>query len=178
MRPHSNRIFALAIAALMMFGTASAFGQVGGGAGAGGGAAGGAAADGQPATGGVEIDANHVLRTRTVVANSNYLSQQRWKHAQVTLNKEIQIVSELRKVSLVKLEREVARLKAEGKPISDDIRFLAGLTRITHVFYYPEQNDIVIAGPAEGYFLNGANRVIGMNSFNCLLYTSPSPRDS
>lgn len=170
MRPHSNRIFALAIAALMMFGTASAFGQVGGGAGAGGGAAGGAAADGQPATGGVEIDANHVLRTRTVVANSNYLSQQRWKHAQVTLNKEIQIVSELRKVSLVKLEREVARLKAEGKPISDDIRFLAGLTRITHVFYYPEQNDIVIAGPAEGYFLNGANRVIGMNSFKATLH--------
>ena len=152
MRAHSNRIFALAFAALLMFGTASAYGQGDGGD------------DAAPAAGGIEIDANNVLSTRTVVANSRALSQKRWKNAQVTLNKEIQKVSELRKVSLVRLEREVARLKSEGVNISDDVRYLAGLTRITHVFFYPEENDIVIAGPAEGFFLNGENRVIGMES--------------
>jgi len=170
MRAHSNRIFALAIAALLTLGTTSAFGQGvgGGGGGVGGGGVGGGGAGGgatgQPAAGGVEIDANHVLSTRMVVANSNALSQQRWQNAQVTLNKEIQEVSKLRKVSLVRLQREVARMKAAGQSVSDDVRYLAGLTRITHVFYYPEENDIVIAGPAEGFFLNGQNRVVGMES--------------
>ena len=162
MRAHSNRIFALAIAALFIFGTA-AYAQVGGGAGGGG--VGDDAGDGTvPAAGGVEIDANNVLKTRTIVANSRALSQQRWQNAQVTLNKEIQKVSKLRKVSLVRLEQEVARLQAAGTNITDDVRFLAGLTQITHVFFYPEENDIVIAGPAEGFFLNGQNRIVGMET--------------
>ena len=177
MRAQSNRIFALAIAALLMFGSASAYGQIGGG-GAGGGVGGGGGGVGggaggnvnQPSTGGVEIDANHVLSTRTRTVNDRALSQQRWQHAQVSLNKEIQKVSDLRKVSLVRLERTVARLKAEGKPVSDDVRYLAGLTQITHVFYYPEENDIVIAGPAEGFFRNGQNRVVGMESGKATLH--------
>jgi hypothetical protein len=172
MRAHSKGIFTLAafaVAALMMIGTASVHGQGGAGGGVGGGAGGGAGGqqgqqNGQPVTGGVQIDANNVLSTRMVVANSRELTQQRWRHAQVNLNKEIQNVSELRKVSLTRLEKTVARLKAEGKPINDDVRYLAGLTRITHVFFYPEQDDIVIAGPAEGYFLNGENRVVGMKT--------------
>lgn len=159
MRAHSNRIFALAIAALLMLGTVPAFGQADGGGGD----------DAAPAAGGIEIDANNVLTTRTVVANSNALSQKRWQNAQVTLNKEIQKVSELRKVSLVRLEQEVARLQAEGTNITDDVRFLAGLTRITHVFFYPEENDIVIAGPAEGFYLNGQNRIVGMESHKATL---------
>ena len=157
----------MAVAALMMFGTASAYGQIGGG---GGGGAGGSGAGGQngatnqPTSGGVEIDTNHVLSTRMFTADSKLLTRQRYKHAQASLNKELQKSSELRKVSLVRLEKEVARLKAEGKPVSDDIRYLAGLTRITHVFLYPEQNDIVIAGPAEGFFRTGEERVVGMES--------------
>ena len=156
MRAHSFRIFAVAIAAVMIFGTTSAFAQTGGGGGGGDTA--------QPSTGGVLIDADHVLSTRKFVANTNALSQKRFKHAQASLNKELQKVSKLRKVSLVRLEAEVARLKAEGKQLPDDVRFLAGLTRITHVFHYPEEDDIVIAGPAEGFFLNGQERVVGMET--------------
>ncbi|QEG20731.1 DUF1598 domain-containing protein [Mariniblastus fucicola] len=162
MRAHSNRFFAFAIAALLMFGAASAYGQTDGGTDDGG--------DGDPVTGGVQIDANNVLTRRRVVANSDALSRERWKQAQVKLNKEIQKVSDLRKVSLVRLEKEVARLKAAGKPVNDDIRYLAGLTRITHVFFYPEENDIVIAGPAEGFFLNGQHRVVGMDSGKATLH--------
>jgi len=98
------------------------------------------------------------------------LTAKRLKHAQSNLNNELKKVSKLRKVSLVRLEKEVARLKSEGKQISDDVRYLAGLTRITHIFLYPEQNDIVIAGPAEGFFLNGENRVVGMDSGNATLH--------
>jgi len=44
------------------------------------------------------------------------------------------------------------------------MKYLAGLTRIKYVFFYPEDNDIVIAGPAEPFFVNGRNRVVGMKS--------------
>ena len=160
MRAQSTRIFALAIAAVFAL-SMSAFAQDG---------------DGDvdinidTGTGGVEIDADHVLKTRTITADSKMLTAKRFKHAQSNLNNELKKVSKLRKVSLVRLEKEVARLKSEGKQVSDDIRYLAGLTRITHIFLYPEKNDIVIAGPAEGFFLNGENRVVGMDSGSATLH--------
>ena len=120
--------------------------------------------DDDDGTGGVEIDADHVLTTRTVTADSRMLTLKRLQHANASLNKELKQVSKLRKVSLVRLEKEVARLKSEGTKVTDDVRYLAGLTRITHIFFYPEENDIVIAGPAEGFFRNGENRIVGMES--------------
>ena len=40
--------------------------------------------------------------------------------------------------------------------------YLAGLTELQYVFYYPETKDIVIAGPAEGMMLDGLNRPVGI----------------
>ena len=36
------------------------------------------------------------------------------------------------------------------------MQFLAGLTRVRYVFYYPETKDIVLAGPAEGWAADAA----------------------
>ena len=80
------------------------------------------------------------------------------------MNKDLQQISPLRKVSLNRLEAEVAKLIEAGKPVPTDMRYLAGLTKITHVFFYPETQDIVIAGPAEGFFFTAENFVVGMNS--------------
>ena len=44
------------------------------------------------------------------------------------------------------------------------MKHLAGLTRIEYVFYYPETQDIVIAGPAEAWIATSGNRVIGVES--------------
>jgi hypothetical protein len=41
---------------------------------------------------------------------------------------------------------------------------LAGLTRIQYVFFYPETKDIVIAGPAEGWFTDASGRVRGLST--------------
>ncbi len=57
----------------------------------------------------------------------------------------------------------------EGKPVPSDMLYLAGLTKITHVFFYPETKDIVIAGPAEGYFRSAANHVVGMKTGSATL---------
>jgi hypothetical protein len=49
------------------------------------------------------------------------------------------------------------------------MRYLAGLTRIKYVFYYPETRDLVIAGPAEGYMHDLTGRVVGIVSGRSVL---------
>ena len=42
------------------------------------------------------------------------------------------------------------------EPLSDDMKYLAGLQHIQYVFVYPELGDIVLAGPGEGWKINQA----------------------
>ncbi len=114
--------------------------------------------------GGVEINPEGVLKNLTVPANAAELDRARLEAATAALNKDMQQPSQLRKVSLTRLEAEVAKLRAAGQAIPTDMAYLAGLTRISHVFFYPETQDVVVAGPAEGVYLNGANRAVGMKS--------------
>jgi Protein of unknown function (DUF1598) len=72
--------------------------------------------------------------------------------------------SALRKVSLRELEAAVAEHRKNGTPISDDLRYLAGMQRIQYVFVYPDRSDIVIAGPAEGWKLNALGEVVGLTT--------------
>lgn len=151
-----------AVAAIAAFQSTS-FAQLGGG-GAGGGGAGGAGQVPGSSTGGIEIDANGVLTKSIFNGNPQLLNRQRYLAAQASINKDIQRPSQFRAVSLNRLEATVQKMLDAGQPITDDVRYLAGLTRITHVFFYPESNDIVIAGPAEGFFINANNHVVGMKS--------------
>ncbi|HWE02241.1 MAG TPA: DUF1598 domain-containing protein [Tepidisphaeraceae bacterium] len=52
-------------------------------------------------------------------------------------------------ISLPKLFAEVRSLKTAGKEIPEELRFLHGMTQLRYVFVFPEDKDIVIAGPAE-----------------------------
>lgn len=135
-------------------------GNLGGG---GGGNLGGGAGTGQ-ATGGIEVDAMGVLKARTINGNAALLDRQRFAAAQAAINKDLQRPSRFRKISLTRLEKEVKKLVDAGQPIPPEMRYLAGMTKITNVFFYPETNDIVIAGPAEGFYINAANHVVGMKS--------------
>ena len=138
----------LMIAAAALFLTpALSFAQGGDGGGDGGGAAGG----------GVEINADGVLSLRAIPQNGQVLNRQRAAAAKASLNRDLATRSNMRKVSLNRLEAEIKKLKDAGQPIPMDMRYLAGMTRITHVFYYPETKDIVIAGPAEGFFKSAGN---------------------
>ena len=72
--------------------------------------------------------------------------------------------SPLRKVSLVKLERAIKQRLDEGRKTDDVMQHLAGLQRIDYVFCYPKQQDLVIAGPAEGWMTDGAGRAVGLTT--------------
>lgn len=137
-----------------------------GGGGIGGGGGGGVGGGDQPGAdnpfvqpvAGVEIDAAGVLKFRN---NDRRLANQRLmaarQHAQAAGQKQ----SDLRKVSLNRLERALAANVARGADADDQMLSLAGLTRIDHVFFYPETSDIVIAGPAEPVFQDGSGRFRG-----------------
>jgi hypothetical protein len=59
--------------------------------------------------------------------------------------------AELRKVSLRQLEAAVEEFAKTGKPLPQDLKFLGGLQRIRYVLVYPDQKDIVLVGPGEGW---------------------------
>ena len=113
---------------------------------------------------GVVVDANGVLRTRVVLDRGGYLTRQRLAAAKATLPPDIARPSKRRNLSLTRLEALIAERVATGQGITDDMRYLAGLTRIRNVFYYPETGDIVISGPAEGYMANVAGRIVGIHT--------------
>jgi len=143
------------------------FGGGGGGLGGGGGGFGGGGGGfggGGAAGAGVVVDANGVLQTRVFRDPTGRLIRQRLAEAKATLNPNLARPSKLRKISLNRLEAALAERIANDEGITDEMKYLAGLTRIKHVFYYPETGDIVIAGPAEGYIENLAGRMIGIMS--------------
>lgn len=113
---------------------------------------------------GVVISAGGVLRTTLSRDINGQLSRQRRQQARAALDPDVARPSKLRKISLNRLEQAIQENLDHGAPVSDDMRFLAGLTRLQYVFFYPESNDIVIAGPAEGYMQDEAGRPIGILS--------------
>ena len=153
------------ISALAQFGGA---GNIQGGGGNQGGNQGGGVGGNQGGQGGqgagVVIDADGVLRTKFFRDPGWQLTRKRIAEAKTSLNPDIVRPSKLRKVSLNRLEAVATGFLAQGGDIPDDMKYLAGMTHLRYVFFYPETNDIVIAGPAEGYMKDLSGRTIGIST--------------
>jgi len=111
---------------------------------------------------GVRISPAGVLSTHTFADPSGRIHLARIEAAKAALAPEIAKPSKLRKISLNRLEAAVATLRANGEKPSHEMLHLAGLTRITNVFFFPDSGDIVIAGPAEGYARDATGRAVGV----------------
>ncbi|MHB1037794.1 MAG: DUF1598 domain-containing protein [Pirellulales bacterium] len=111
------------------------------------------------AVGGVAIDTEGILQSATVDAQGQ-LRQLRLRALQ-EIPGDLNQPTELRKISLRGIEAAIEKHRQDGKPLPDAIRYLAGLQRIRYVFVYPEQNDIVLAGPAEGWRVDPRGNVVG-----------------
>ena len=113
---------------------------------------------------GVRVEPNGVLRTQTAQEQSGRLKDLGIQVREALLNNEIAQVSGLRVISLPRLEEAVARRLEQGKEPTISMQLLGGLTSIKHVFVYPEDQEIVIAGPAEGWKYNDNGLPIGVES--------------
>jgi hypothetical protein len=112
---------------------------------------------------GIVVDAKGVLSMQRFDA-SGAQTKARIEAARKSSDPNAWRKSELRKISLNRLEAAIAGKLAAGEKPTDEMRSLVGMTRVQYVFFYPDSNDIVIAGPAEPWAPDMAGRVRGVES--------------
>ncbi|MBT5123078.1 MAG: DUF1598 domain-containing protein, partial [Planctomycetaceae bacterium] len=116
----------------------------------------------QPFPGGVYIDRDGLV-VRFDVNNSAELQVIRRGQFDGMFSEHGQDVREessLRKVSLVRLQRELELLRAQGRDADVAMKNLAGIYKIQYVLVYPESGDIVIAGPAGQWTNDNDGRIV------------------
>jgi hypothetical protein len=114
------------------------------------------------AVGGVKIDADGVL-SNPEVGELKQL-QAAWQQGLKEVPADLEKFTEMRFVSLKRLESQIAAAEAKGEPLPDAVQFLAGLQRVKFVLVYPEEKDIVLAGPAEGWRVDRLGNVVGKST--------------
>ena len=111
------------------------------------------------AVGGVAIDAEGVL-ANPELGDPDQLAAA-WKTGLDEVPSDIAKQSDLRFVSLSRIEAILADRAAAELPVPDEVMLMAGIQRVQYVLVYPEQNDIVLAGPAEGWRIDRLGNVVG-----------------
>ncbi len=86
------------------------------------------------------------------------------------LNDDMATASDLRVVSLTRLERAVAEKLRVGEPVPTSMGYLAGLTRVQYVFLDDATGEILLAGPAEGWKYDATGAAIGVESGKPVLH--------
>jgi Protein of unknown function (DUF1598) len=119
---------------------------------------------------GIEVDPNGLLRGLTHAEKGTALSSLGHQAREADLNTDLRAASPLRLVSLTRLEKEIAKRLAEGHSIPETMQHLAGLSHIRYVFVYPDQHDVVIGGPAEGWRYNEKGIAVGRESGKAALF--------
>ncbi|MGM0488170.1 MAG: DUF1598 domain-containing protein [Planctomycetota bacterium] len=110
--------------------------------------------------GGVVIRNDGVVRNATIDQQAALAKMRREDYKEP--GDEMERAVELRKISLTALESACRdALTANNGELPDEIKYLGGLQRVQYVFVYPEQNDIVLAGPAEAWTIDEAGNVVG-----------------
>jgi hypothetical protein len=114
------------------------------------------------AVGGVSINTDGVLSTAREddLGALSKVRAQAMEKVPLGLNEAVG----MRKISLQRLEAALNDCAKNKKPIPDALRYLAGLQRIQYVFVYPEQHDIVLVGPGEGWKVNAKGTVVGITT--------------
>ena len=113
--------------------------------------------------GGVAIDGNGVVRQATVQA------QQRLRERALAeiegSSGDLALPAEFRKISLRGLESAIAdAIKNNLGVLPEEVKYLGGIQRITHIFVFPEHQDIVLAGPGEGWKVDDKGNVVGVTT--------------
>lgn len=115
------------------------------------------------AVGGVSINVSGVVGPPSADARKQHLEEMRKEIK--SPSGELTAPVEMRMVSLRGLESACQdALKNNFGRMPDEVRFLAGLQRIQYVFVYPEDNDIVLAGPGEGWKVDDNANVVGITT--------------
>jgi hypothetical protein len=121
----------------------------------------GGTGDVRPFPGGVLVDAAGTLRLKSRASANDLIAKRGAAPGEAASAAGIpHRETTLRYISLPRLEREIARRRAGGKPLDSSMLTLAGLQRVRYVFVYPESGDIVLAGPAGNWAVDPDGRIL------------------
>jgi hypothetical protein len=110
---------------------------------------------------GVKVSPNGLLHRLTNEEQTGVLASLGTQARKADLNADVARRSELRLVSLTRLERAVAQRLADGESIPETMAQLAGLSQIKYVMVFADTNEIVIGGPAEAWQYNAQGQPVG-----------------
>ena len=97
------------------------------------------------AIGGVYIDPEGVLRQTAPLSQNARLELLRKEAAGDVSSQQVERPSELRCVSLQRLQQTAAELSRQGKVWPADVRYMAGLQSVKHVFFFPDGNCVQVS---------------------------------
>jgi len=80
-----------------------------------------------------------------------------------------QVQTDLRMVSLTRLEKAAQVLAAQGRPITESMQNLGGIYEIKHLMMYPDSGDVVIAGPAGAWKSGPDGRPVNIETLKPVL---------
>jgi len=116
----------------------------------------------KPFMNGVYVDTEGVMRRTPKQKDKGALADLRRDAMHEMVSDDVRQSSELRKVSLSRLEREIQIRLAAGQPLDEEMLVLAGLKRVQYVLVYPESGEIVLAGPASDWKNNPEQRIVSV----------------
>lgn len=120
--------------------------------------------------GGVYIDPQGVLREASILGDSARLEALRSEAADASPSRDVSTVSPLRRISLRRLQRVVKSLHDLQQPLPADVCFLGGINHLQYVFFHPDEDDVVLAGPAEGWEQAPGGEMVGVKSRRPVLH--------
>lgn len=122
---------------------------------------------GQRSVGGVKFlpDGMLVRATRTETAQLRREILQRMSQIPGALSEH----TEMRTISLAKIDAAMRHSQQTGEELPEAIRYLGGLQRVDYVLVLPEEHDVVLIGPAEGWRVDDGGNLVGVSTGKTVL---------
>ncbi|MCX7419152.1 MAG: DUF1598 domain-containing protein [Planctomycetia bacterium] len=113
---------------------------------------------------GVAVNPNGLLTSLKKEEHTGRLKALGVNARKADLNADVAKRSDLRLISLTRLEHEAAKRLNEGRSVVETMKNLAGLTQIKIVVVDPETHDVLIGGTAEAWKYDSNGNPIGAES--------------
>ncbi len=113
---------------------------------------------------GVAVNPNGLLMQLKKEEHTGRLKAMGVTARRADLNADVAKRSELRLISLTRLEREAVKRLTEGRPVVETMKNLAGLTQIKFLIVEPESHDVLIGGTSEAWRYDSNGNPVGIDS--------------
>ncbi|MEL7497019.1 MAG: DUF1598 domain-containing protein [Planctomycetota bacterium] len=117
----------------------------------------------QPYPAGVFVSADGTLK-RISIDRSKTANRLKNRAVRDSGNRNATLPSDLRMVSLTRLERAAQLAMARGDKLNEMMHNMAGIYEIKFVTVFPESGDVVIAGPAGDWEMNDQGRPVNVDT--------------